>query len=74
MEYETYETYETAYETDAAYDDIYAGDSKVKVAETLIWIWFCQILWPGKKQPYREGKPKRRQRQEDKFGRFPFSE
>jgi len=30
MEYETYETYETAYETDAAYDDIYAGDSKAK--------------------------------------------
>ena len=38
MEYETYETYETAYETDAAYDDIYAGDSKAKVVETLIWI------------------------------------
>ena len=37
LEYETYETYETTYETDA-YDDIYVGDSKAKVAETLIWI------------------------------------
>ena len=71
MEYETYETYETAYETDAAYDDIYAGDSKAKVAKTLIWIWFRQMLWPGKK-PHGEGKPKRRRRQEDKFGKFSF--
>jgi len=30
LEYETYETDETTYETDAAYDDIYAGDSKAK--------------------------------------------
>ena len=29
MEYETFETYET----DTAYDDIYAGDSKAKVKE-----------------------------------------
>jgi len=29
LEYETYETYETTYETDA-YDDIYVGDSKAK--------------------------------------------
>ena len=38
LEYETYETDETTYETDAAYDDTYAGDSKTKVAETLICV------------------------------------
>ena len=41
MEYETYETYET----DAAYDDMYAGNSKAKVgkiAYTLFWIWSKQ--------------------------------
>ena len=32
MEYETYESYET-YETDAAYDDMYAGNSKAKVGK-----------------------------------------
>ena len=66
LEYETYETYETTYETDA-YDDIYVGDSKAKVAETLIWIWFWQMLWSGKKQPYGEGYHKRKRRQEGEF-------
>ena len=51
MEYETYETYETAYETDAAYDDIYAGDSKAKVAETWIWFDFVKYFDQAKNSP-----------------------
>ena len=42
MEYETYESYET-YETDAAYDDIYAGNSKEKVGKRKLSQLGCEI-------------------------------